>query len=168
MEGVCGVVSHDEWVTPQGRYYEEGNRLLTLEINAAVEGFIEAGGSEFLVIDGHGYGGIQPELLHPHVQYCRGPWPGPSPFMLDESFDAIAWVGQHAKAGTEYAHMAHTGSMNVTGITSNGISRVLYGAVNPRDIQRGQPNNDFLPEAKPQEGEGGAATSQQLFALSKH
>jgi len=127
MEGVCGVVSHDEWVTPEGRYYEEGKRLLTLEVNAAVEGFIEAGGSEFLVIDGHGYGGIQPELLHPEVQYCRGPWPGPYPFMLDESFDAMVWIGQHAKAGTEYAHMAHTGWFDVKDSTINGISVGEFG-----------------------------------------
>ena len=31
MEGVAGVLDHDTWVTPQGRYYEAGKRLLTLE-----------------------------------------------------------------------------------------------------------------------------------------
>ena len=129
MEGVCGVVSYDDWVTPTGRYYEEGKRLLTLEINAAVEGFIEAGGSEFLVIDGHGYGGVRPELLLSEIQYCSGPWPGPYPFLLDESFDAMAWVGQHAKAGAECAHLAHTGWFDVKDSIINGISVGEFGVM---------------------------------------
>lgn len=59
MEGVCGVVNHDDWVTPQGRYYAEGKRLLTMEVNAAIDGFAAAGATEIVVADGHGYGGIK-------------------------------------------------------------------------------------------------------------
>ena len=43
MEGVCGVINHDDWVMPTGMYYEEGKKLLTMEINAAVEGFMQQG-----------------------------------------------------------------------------------------------------------------------------
>lgn len=127
MEGVCGVVSHDEWVTPQGRYYEEGKRLLTLEVNAAIEGFAAAGATEFLVVDGHGYGGINNLLLDARAEYTRGPWPGPYPILLDETFDAMAWIGQHAKASTEYAQMAHTGWFNVVDYTINGVSVGEFG-----------------------------------------
>jgi len=45
------------------RYYEEAKKLLTLEINAAVEGFFKAGATEIYVADGHGYGGINHLLL---------------------------------------------------------------------------------------------------------
>src|SRR5699024_1001899 len=38
------------------------------------------------------------------------------------AFDAVAWVGQHAKSGTEYAHMPHTGSSNVIDYQINNIS----------------------------------------------
>jgi len=129
MEGVCGVVNHDDWVVPGGRYYEEGKRLLTLEVNAAIEGFAAAGGTEFLVADGHGYGGINHLLLDCRAQYLRGPLPGPYPFMLDASFDAMAWVGQHAKAGTPYAHLAHTGSFHVIDDEINGISVGEFGII---------------------------------------
>lgn len=60
MEGVCGVLNHDDWVMPSGRYYEEGKKLLTLEVNAAVEGFLSEGATQVLVVDGHGAGGLIP------------------------------------------------------------------------------------------------------------
>ncbi|MBO9606947.1 MAG: M55 family metallopeptidase [Paenibacillaceae bacterium] len=129
MEGVCGVVNHDIWVTPEGRYYEEGKKLLTLEINAAVEGFYAAGATDILVVDAHGYGGINNLLLDERVKYLRGPLPTPYPYMLDASFDAIAWIGQHAKAGTEYAHMAHTGWFNTIDYRINDISVGEFGQV---------------------------------------
>lgn len=121
MEGVCGVINHDDWVTPTSQNYEEGRRLLTLEINAAVEGFCAAGATEILVADGHGAGGINQAYLDKRTLLQRG-FPGPYPFGLDRSFDALAWVGQHAKAGTPLAHIAHTGWFNVLDYRVNGVS----------------------------------------------
>jgi D-amino peptidase len=126
MEGVCGVINHDDWVAAAGRYYEEGKKLLTMEINAAVEGFFAAGATEVYVIDGHGAGGINQSLLDKRTYFVRG-FPGPWPFTLDNTFDAVAWVGQHAKAGTEYAHIAHTGWFNVLDYRINGISVGEFG-----------------------------------------
>ncbi|MFC5648189.1 M55 family metallopeptidase [Paenibacillus solisilvae] len=129
MEGVCGVASFEEWATPQGRYYEEGKKLLTMEVNAAIDGFFAAGATEVLVMDGHGHGGINNLLLDNRAFYLKGPLPGPYPFMLDETYDAIAWVGQHAKAGTELAQMAHTGWFNVIDYKINGISVGEFGQI---------------------------------------
>lgn len=126
MEGVCGVINHDDWVMPDGRYYEEGKRLLTMEINAAVEGFFTAGATEIFVADGHGAGGINQSLLDKRTMFIRG-FPKPYPFNLDETFDAVAWVGQHAKAGTPFAHIAHTGWFNVLDYKINGISVGEFG-----------------------------------------
>jgi D-amino peptidase len=126
MEGTCGVINHDDWVTPEGRYYEDGKKLLTMEINAAVEGFFEEGATEIYVSDGHGFGGINQSLLDKRTMYIRG-YPGPYPGGLDETFDAVAWVGQHAKAGTPYAHIAHTGWFNVLDYTINDISVGEFG-----------------------------------------
>jgi D-amino peptidase len=58
--------------------------------------------------------------------FIRG-FPKPYPFSLDETFDAVAWVGQHAKAGTPFAHIAHTGWFNVLDYTINGISVGEFG-----------------------------------------
>ena len=53
MEGVGGVNSWDEQVTPGQRRFEESRRLLTGEVNAAVAGAFDAGASRVVVWDGH-------------------------------------------------------------------------------------------------------------------
>jgi D-amino peptidase len=126
MEGVCGVMDHDNWVAPSGRYYDAGRKLLTLEVNAAVDAFFSEGASEVVVIDGHGYGGINQDLIDRRVYLAAG-FTDPFPCGLDSSFDAMAWVGQHAKAGTEYAHISHTGWFNVLDYKINGISVGEFG-----------------------------------------
>jgi D-amino peptidase len=127
MEGVSGVLNHDDWVMPAGRYYDAGKQLLTLEVNAAIEGFFAAGATEIYVADGHGAGGIDNILLDKRAYYIRGFLPDPYPFYLDETFDAIAWVGQHAKSGTPYAHLPHTGWFDVLDYRVNGISVGEFG-----------------------------------------
>jgi D-amino peptidase len=124
MEGVCGVVNHDDWVMPAGRYYADGQRLLAEEVNAAVEGFLEAGATEIVVVDGHGAGGINPIHLHKHTSYVRIFW---YPFAIDDSFHAAAWIGQHGKAGMPFAHIAHTGWFNVLDSQINGVSVGEFG-----------------------------------------
>ncbi|MCE5257534.1 MAG: M55 family metallopeptidase [Chloroflexi bacterium] len=125
MEGVAGVLDHDNWCQPAGeqypgRYYDLGREFLTREVNAAVSGFYEAGATEVVVSDGHGAGGINPAVLDARAWLARG-WGG-WPSELDESFDAVAWIGQHAKAGTLYAHLAHTQWFNYLDQSINGIS----------------------------------------------
>ncbi len=127
MEGCAGILNHDDWVLWESRYYEKGKRLLTEEVNAAVAGFADAGATEIIVADGHGYGGIDPEILDERALLARG-WPRlPYPFGMDKSFAAFAFVGQHAKAGTPYSHLTHTGSGRVIDLMVNGISIGEYG-----------------------------------------
>jgi D-amino peptidase len=86
----------------------EAMRLLTGEVNACIDGILdEDPDAQVVVWDGHGSGGIVYEdfhdqaLLLPHRNT-------PAPYGLDESFDAVFFVGQHAMAGTEAAPLAHT------------------------------------------------------------
>lgn len=127
MEGCAGILDHDNWVTPQGRYYEAGRRILTEEVNAAIEGFLEGGATQIVVCDGHGFGGIDPLQLHEKAELIRGVASPPYPFWLDRSYDAIAHVGQHAKAGTPFSHITHTGWFSAIDCTVNGISVGEYG-----------------------------------------
>ncbi len=41
---------------------------------------------------------------------------------IDESFDAVIFLGYHAKAGTEGGVIAHTSSGNVIDLSINGVS----------------------------------------------
>src|SRR5256886_11821656 len=70
MEGVAGIVKFEQ-VTGGHQMYEEGRRLYTEEINAAVRGARAAGATEIVVMDCHGAGGpwsfnsLVPDRLHP-------------------------------------------------------------------------------------------------------
>jgi D-amino peptidase len=127
MEGSAGILNHDDWVLPTGRFYDKGQRLLTMEVNAACQGLFTGGAKEIVVADGHGAGGIDPELLNPRVKLLRGWGPAPYPFGLDASFDGFAVVGQHAKAGTPFSHITHTGWFNYIDVSINGFSVGEYG-----------------------------------------
>jgi D-amino peptidase len=124
MEGVCGVRDHDGWVVPSGAFYAEGRGLTTLEANAAVEGFLEAGAEEVVVADGHGAGGIEPGLLDPRAKLVR---PKGYPFGLSGDLGAMAWIGQHAKAGSLRAHLPHTGWFDVIDDSIDGVSVGEFG-----------------------------------------
>lgn len=129
LEGVAGVLDSRNWCLEDSRYYQQARELLTLEANAAVEGFLAAGAQEIVVADGHGPGAIVPGLLHPAAELVRY-WPPerPYPFSMDErKFDVAAWVGQHPKAGTVGGHLCHTGSMIVRDFSINGVSVGEFG-----------------------------------------
>ena len=87
---------------------QEAMRILTGEVNACIDGILDVDpDADVLVWDGHGSGGIVYELFHdgarllPHANT-------PAPYGLDETFDAVFFVGQHAMAGTAAAPLAHT------------------------------------------------------------
>lgn len=127
LEGVAGVLNGADWLYPSGRHHDAARRLLTCEVNAAVGAFHAGGFEEILVCDGHGEGAIDPEQLDPHARLIRGWSKEPYPFGMDRSFDAVAYLGQHAKAGTPFSHLTHTGWWNVRDQRINGRSVGEYG-----------------------------------------
>lgn len=129
LEGVAGVLDFSNWCEHSSRYYETAKELLTNEVNAAVEGFFAGGATEIVVADGHGWGGLNPVLLDPRAELMRN-WPSPPyPFGLDQTYAAIAWVGQHAKSRTEFAHIAHTGSFGVFEVAINAQAVGEFGEI---------------------------------------
>ncbi|OGV50963.1 MAG: hypothetical protein A2017_13970 [Lentisphaerae bacterium GWF2_44_16] len=127
MEGCAGILNFKDWVTPEGRYYEKGKRFLTAETNAAIDGFFAGGATEVVILDGHGHGGIDPELLDERALLRRGHSEKVWPWGMDKSFSALACVGQHAKAGTPYSHLTHTQNCGVIDYRVNGLSIGEYG-----------------------------------------
>lgn len=127
MEGCAGILNAADWVLPQGRWYEKGRAILTDETNAVIAGLVEGGADDVVGFDGHGAGGIDPLALDPRAQLIRGSLD--YPLGLDNSYAGACWVGQHAKAGTPYSHLTHTGGFNRIDETINGISVGEYGTV---------------------------------------
>ncbi len=126
MEAVAGVANSEDWCLPDGMNYFRGKELTTQEVNAVVDGLFAGGATEVVVLDGHGKGGLNVESLDPRVEMIRGKGTE-YPAGLDSSFDAITWVGQHAKAGTDYSHLTHTQSFGYLDFQLNGYSIGEFG-----------------------------------------
>jgi D-amino peptidase len=109
LEGVAGVVSFETQTVPAGAYYDEAKRLLTGEVNAAVEALLDSGVDDVLVCDGHGAGGIAYTELHPAARLLHGrPITVSQLFAPLQSYDAALVIGQHAQAGAPAGNMNHT------------------------------------------------------------
>lgn len=100
MEGISGIVDMDD-TQPAGRDYQQGRKLMTEDINAAVRGALAGGAKKIVVNDAHGpMRNILPEQLHEKAVLIRGK-AKPMGMLegLDKSFDAIICIGFHARAG---------------------------------------------------------------------
>lgn len=102
MEGCAGIANERDCLRPGSKHYEEACDLVSLEVSAAVEGALEAGATEVLVIDGHGPGAIKRSLLHPRAKLLAGRSSnaGLSAFGCDGSFAASMIIGQSAMSNT--------------------------------------------------------------------
>lgn len=127
LEGVAGVLDQERCCKFGGVYYQRSRELLTREVNAAVRGFFNGGADAVEVQIGHNYDSIVPELLDERAVLYNGNTKPIWPWNLDKSFDALAFVGQHAKAGSSYSHLAHTGNKRTLDQRVNGLSIGEYG-----------------------------------------
>jgi D-amino peptidase len=140
MEGVAGIVKWQQ-VTGGHAMYEEGRRLYTGEINAAVRGAKAAGATEIVVMDCHGAGegwtfnSLIPEELDPDCEFVvQNEWTEYTEF-LESDVDAALFVGMHAMAGTRDGVLAHTVSgsswwrlrFNGVEVGETGINAALCG-----------------------------------------
>jgi D-amino peptidase len=109
IEGTAGIVDAEQ-VRGPGPEYEIGRRLLTDEVNAAIDGAVDAGASHILVNDSHRtMYNIDPRHLNHGASYLSGRHK-PLYMMegLDESFDAVFMVSYHGSIGAERAILSHT------------------------------------------------------------
>ncbi len=124
MEGITGI-THWEETSRDGKDYDYFRKIMTQEANAAIEGALAGGASEILVRDSHGSArNILPDLLNKNARLLRNWSGGPKAMMdaIDETFDAVIFIGYHARAGTPDALLEHTMSGNVTDVSINGVS----------------------------------------------
>jgi D-amino peptidase len=113
MEGVSGIVVWEQ-VDGGAPMYEEGRRLYTEEVNAAIRGAKAAGATEIVAVDCHGAGGgwtfnsYIPELLDPDCEWVAHHKWSRYTELLEKGCDAVLLVGMHARAGTPDGVMCHT------------------------------------------------------------
>ena len=128
MEGVAGI-SNWQQVSGGESLYEEGRRLYTEEINAAVRGAVAGGATEVVVMDCHGAGkgwsfnSLIPDLLDERCEFVvQSEWTEYTQ-ALEDGCDAALFVGMHAMAGVGDGMMSHTVSgTQWHGVTFNGVA----------------------------------------------
>ncbi len=140
MEGVSGIVVWEQ-VNGGAAMYEEGRKLYTEEINAAVRGAKRAGATEIVAVDCHGAGkGWQfnsfiPELLDADCDFVTHHAWSRYTDLLEGGCDAALFVGMHAKANTPKGVLSHTVSstswrslsFNGKEVGETGINAALCG-----------------------------------------
>ena len=112
IEGISGI-DNVSMIHYGSREFEKGRVNVTEDLNAAIRGLRAAGATEILIVDSHGSGGpnknIIPERLERNVKlFQEGPVCKRLKKATDESVDAAVFVGFHAMADTKDGFLRHT------------------------------------------------------------
>lgn len=117
LEGVSGAV-YGGYNLPKTKEAARAELLMTLELNACVEGARAAGVGEIIVAESHPF---NTAVLTKEARIVHG---------LDElpRCDLLAFVGRHARAGLPTAVLSHTGSSrSVLDFRVNGVAFGEFG-----------------------------------------
>ena len=123
MEGISGISASDQ-LSATGAEYNRSRKMMADDVNAAIRGARRGGATEIVVNDSHGsMRNLRLEDLDPQVRLISHSFKKSGMMEgLDESFDAVIFVGYHAKAGHPSGLFAHTGSGVVRDVRLNGQS----------------------------------------------
>ena len=138
IEGITGVCA-DSFASKTGRNYDQARRYMASDVNAVIEGILQADPqAEIVVRDGHGSSSnLDLAQLHPRASLIQG-WGTSMNMMegLDSSFRGAFLVGYHGGASNQTAVLAHTflggfAEIRVNGqvINETGISAFCAQAV---------------------------------------
>lgn len=112
IEGISGI-DNVRQIHYGSKEFEEGRIQVTEDVNAAIRGLRAGGATEIRVVDSHGSGGpnknIIPEKLERDiVLFQEGPVYKRLKKAADKSIDAAVFVGFHAMADTKDGFLRHT------------------------------------------------------------
>jgi len=122
MEGITGVV-HSDQVLPEKEEYKQARELMVGDVNATIEGALEAGAEEIVVNDSHYVmTNIVLSQLHPQAHLISGDDKPLCMMQGVEGCNAALFIGYHAKIGTIHAVLDHTYfSSIVNRVSLNGM-----------------------------------------------
>jgi len=129
MEGVNGVVLKEQ-VDPAAKEYAQAREWMLQEVNAAIEGAVQAGARQVVLNDSHNLMTNLPlDRLHSSTCLVTGTQ---KPFSmvqdLDATFNAAFFLGYHAKFGTQNAILDHIFAYSlVDELKINGVSLGEFG-----------------------------------------
>lgn len=124
IEGVTGIGHWNETDKSFPNEYTWFQQQMTAEVAAAANAAIKAGATEIVIKDAHDSGrNLFLDQLPELAEVVRG-WSGHPLSMVqevDDSFDAIMFIGYHSRAGQNTNTLAHTmSSARIARMTLNG------------------------------------------------
>jgi D-amino peptidase len=132
MEGITGICCREQTL-PGESLYAEGCDLMAGDINAVVEGLVDAGVDDIVVWDCHSRSfNARLPGLHPAARYLRGSAAnGLRLPIVDAATDGVILLGYHAMAGTLHAVLEHTMSSESwfrLRVNGRAIGEIAYDA----------------------------------------
>ncbi|MBI4500951.1 MAG: M55 family metallopeptidase [Gemmatimonadetes bacterium] len=118
MEGLAGEDDWREFISSYPDLYAKGRQLLTDDVNAVIAGLVAGGATTIDVVDGHGSGNPQPDLLldkldrHAKMVERDKPFDPYVDLVAPGVYDAVALVGMHAKPGSK-GFASHTATLGM-------------------------------------------------------
>jgi D-amino peptidase len=138
MEGVVGVVSPEQ-LSPSGFEYAAFREIMTREVTAAVSAARDSGATEIVISDSHGNGqNLILDELPRNITLVRS-FPRPLGMLqgLDNTFDAVIFLGYHAGASSPEGILAHTISSSTFAdvrLNSKSVSEAVFNAAIAGDL----------------------------------
>lgn len=123
IEGITGVTAWSETTLGNSDYNQCADQM-TKETVAACEGAITMGAKEIFVKDAHDSArNIDITKLPRCVKLSRGWTSTPDSMVagLDETFDAVIFIGYHSAAGTDGSPLSHTMNLDNNYMKINGV-----------------------------------------------
>jgi D-amino peptidase len=126
MEGLSGQSDPRTFSYRNSEFYPEGREYLIGDVNAVIAGLFDGGADVVQVVDGHGSGSPEPDIILDRLDPRAEMYSRPEPFQAyidlvgTTNFDAIAVVGMHAKTGSG-GFASHTYTLGI-GVRVNGQS----------------------------------------------
>ncbi len=126
MEGLSGQSDPRTFSARNTEFYPQGREYLIGDVNAVIAGLFDGGADVVRVVDGHGSGSPEPDIildrLDPRAEMLSRSEPFEAYVDIVEAgaFDAVAVVGMHAKTGSR-GFASHTYTLGI-GVRLNGQS----------------------------------------------
>src|SRR6185436_5429113 len=141
MEGLSGEDDWRQFMFGYPDLYAQGRQLLTDDVNAVIAGLVAGGATTIEVVDGHGSGNPEPDLLldkldrHAKMISRDKPFDPYVDLVAPGAYDAVVLVGMHAKAGSNgfASHSSTLGMelwMNGMSLSEPEINGYSWGRVN--------------------------------------
>lgn len=174
MEGITGVAIGKHCNSTEAEY-QRFRKLMTHDVNAAIEGAAGAGATEFLVVDGHGpMTNILIEELDPRAELMSG---SNKHFCqmegIDGGFDGAFFIGYHAREGGGDGVLNHTlMGVAVTRLLCNGRevgeTELNAGLAGAFGVPVALVSGDDVLAAEARSGLGEVETAVVKQAINRH